>query len=141
MTAGSTLSPLDPIFANYSVTAPNGLGTAQTSTLAIPAYLSNFPVPAPYANTRQWVQGFTVTQAMVTANGGQPITAPNLGTFQNGVLVPTQFNVGDYVPGIGTGPRPYRVSTEVNVPSLLYQVINSTNPYADGAFPSGHTNS
>ena len=79
---------------------------------------------------------------MVAANGGAPLTAPNLGTFNaQGGFTPATFGVGAYVPGIGTAPRPYRVSTGVDVPSLLGQVINSTNPYADGAFPSGHTNS
>jgi hypothetical protein len=33
------------------------------------------------------------------------------------------------------------VTTQVNVPQLLNQVENTTNPYNDGGFPSGHTNS
>ncbi len=57
-----------------------------------------------------------------------------------GNLTPTPFNAGDYVPGIGTAPRPYRLSTKVDVPTLLRQIANSTNPYGDGAFVSGHTN-
>ncbi len=61
--------------------------------------------------------------------------------FSGGVFTPATFGVGDFVPGIGTSPRPYRVSTAVAVPTLLQPIINSTNPYADGAYPSGHTNS
>jgi hypothetical protein len=78
---------------------------------------------------------------MVDANGGKPITVPNVGSYDaSGNLTPTTFNVGDYVPGIGTAPRPYRLSTEVNVPTLLWQITDGTNPYSDGAFVSGHTN-
>jgi hypothetical protein len=81
-----------------------------------------FTVPKPYANTQQWVQGFTVMAA-------NPITAPNVGTFDAaGVFTPVSFVIGDYVPGIGTPPRPYRVSTAVDVPVPLQQIINSTNP-------------
>ena len=141
--ANPTINPLDPRYANYNVsTNPRGLTTADTASFVVPSYLSSFTVPAPYGTTANWVKGFTVTQAMIDANGGKPLTAPNLGTFDaNGNLIPATFGVGAYVPGIGTAPRPYRVSTDVNIPSVLYQVINSTNPYADGAFPSGHTNS
>ncbi|AWN50179.1 autotransporter outer membrane beta-barrel domain-containing protein [Methylobacterium terrae] len=78
---------------------------------------------------------------MIDANGGRPLTVPNVGTFSGATFTPATFSVGDYVPGIGTSPRPYRVSTAVNVPALLQPIINSTNPYADGAYPSGHTNS
>lgn len=143
MIPGSTTSPLDPVYANYSVTTnPGGLTTANTAGFDVPGYLSGFAVPAPYADASQWVKGFTVTPAQVAANGGKPITAPNLGTFDaSGAFTPATFGAGAYVPGIGTAPRPYRVSTQVAVPDLLKQVINSTNPYADGAFPSGHTNS
>ncbi len=139
---GSTINPLDPAYANYSVTTnPTALNASFTSSLLVPSYLSNFTVPAPYANTTQWVQGFTVTSAMVAANGGQPLTAGNFGTYSaSGVFTPTEFGVGSYVPGIGTAPRPYRVSSAVNVPTLLQQIENTTDPYADGAFPSGHTN-
>jgi hypothetical protein len=78
---------------------------------------------------------------MVDANGGKPITVPDVGTFDaSGNFTPTTFNVGDYVPGIGTAPRPFRLSTDVNVPTLLWQITNGTNPYGDGAFVSGHTN-
>jgi outer membrane autotransporter protein len=139
---GSTINPLDPAYANYNVnTNPTALNASFTSSLLVPSYLSDFTVPAPYANTTQWVQGFTVTAAMVAANGGQPLTAGNFGTYSaSGVFTPTQFGVGSYVPGIGTAPRPYRVSSAVNVPTLLQQIENTTDPYADGAFPSGHTN-
>ncbi|NEU14887.1 autotransporter domain-containing protein [Methylobacterium sp. BTF04] len=79
---------------------------------------------------------------MVDANGGQPLTAPNVGTFSAaGIFTPATFRVGEYVPGIGTAPRPYRVSTAVDVPTALYPRINSTNAYADSGYPSGHTNS
>lgn len=140
---GGTINPLDARYANYNATSnKTGLTTALTANILVPSYLANFTVPAPYANTTQWVQGFTVTQAMIDANNGKPITAPNVGTFDSqGNFTATTFNVGDYVPGIGAAPRPYRVSTQVNVAGPLYQIINSTNPYADGAYPSGHTNS
>lgn len=137
------INPLDPRYANYNAnTNKTGLSTADTASFVVPSYLSNFTVPAPYASVSDWVKGFTVTAAMVAANNGKPITAPNIGTFDSsGNFTATTFNVGDYVPGIGTAPRPYRVSTDVSIPGPLQQVINSTNPYADGAFPSGHTNS
>jgi autotransporter-associated beta strand protein len=137
------IDPLDPRYGNYNAsTNKGGLTTADTDSFVVPAYLSNFKVPPPYGNVSEWVKGFTVTADMIAANGGKPITAPNVGTFDSaGNFTPTTFNAGDYLPGIGTAPRPYRVSTDVNVPTLLNQVINSTNPYADGAFPSGHTNS
>ncbi len=137
------INPLAPQYANYSATTNQGaLTTADTAAFVVPSYLSNFTVPKPYADTSQWVKGFTVTPAMIAANGGNPITAPNLGTFDSaGNFTPATFAAGAYVPGIGTAPRPYRVSTDVVVPDLLKKVINSTNPYADGAFPSGHTNS
>lgn len=142
---GSTpsINPLDPRYGTYNaMTNKTGLSTTDTAGFLVPGYLSNYAVPTPYASISDWVKGFTVTQAMVTANGGRPITAPNIGTFDaSGNFTPATFNVGDYVPGIGTAPRPYRVSTQVDVPVPLRQIINSTNPYADGAFPSGHTNS
>ncbi|MET7243405.1 autotransporter domain-containing protein [Methylobacterium sp. EM32] len=136
------IDPLDARFNTYSATTNKaGLTTRDTAGLVVPTYLSNFSVPAVYGTTAQWVRGFTVTQAMIDANGGRPLTAPNIGTFSGGVFTPATFGVGDFVPGIGTSPRPYRVSTAVAVPTLLQPVINSTNPYADGAYPSGHTNS
>ncbi|UHC15731.1 autotransporter domain-containing protein [Methylobacterium currus] len=136
------IDPLDARFNAYSATTNRtGLTTRDTAGLVVPTYLSNFPVPAVYGTTAQWVRGFTVTQGMIDANGGRPLTVPNVGTFSNGVFTPATFGVGDTVPGIGTSPRPYRVSTGVAVPTLLQPVINSTNPYADGAYPSGHTNS
>lgn len=136
------INPLDPRFNAYSATTNRtALSTRDTAGLVVPTYLSNFPVPAVYGTTERWVRGFTVTQGMIDANGGRPLTVPNVGTFSNGVFTAATFGVGDYVPGIGTSPRPYRVSTDVNVPVPLQQIINSTNPYADGAYPSGHTNS
>jgi len=136
------ISPLDPRYANYNaVTNKAGLTTADTAQFVIPFYFSSFSVPPAYFNTVNWVRGFTVTQTMVDANGGKPITVPEVGSFDPSAnFTPTPFNVGDYVPGIGTGPRPYRLSTAVNVPTLLWQITNGTNPYADGAFVSGHTN-
>ncbi|MDR3440370.1 autotransporter domain-containing protein [Telmatospirillum sp.] len=140
-TGNSTISPLDSRYGNYSVLT-GGLSTADTANILVPGYFSNFTVPTVYANTTQWVQGFTVTQAMIDANGGKPLTVANLGTYDaSGNFTPYSFTVGQYVPGIGAAPRPYRLSTSVNVPTQLWQVINNTNPYADGAFPSGHTNS
>lgn len=141
--ANPPIDPLDPRFANYNVTSNRGaLKAADTAAIIVPSYLASFTVPAPYADTTQWVRGFTVTAAMIAANGGKPITAPNLGTFDStGKFTAATFTVGDYVPGIGASPRPYRVSSDVNVPTPLVQIINSTNPYADGAYPSGHTNS
>ena len=62
MGPGSTTSPLDPIYANYSVTSPNGLGPANTASFVVPSYLAGFATPAPYATTQQWVQGFTVSR-------------------------------------------------------------------------------
>ncbi|MGY2050642.1 autotransporter-associated beta strand repeat-containing protein, partial [Methylobacterium sp. JK268] len=137
------IDPLDPRFNNYSATTNRAaLSTRDTAAFVVPSYLRAFPVPAAYGTVEQWVRGFTVTPAMVAANGGQPITVPNVGSFDAaGTFTPARFTVGDYVPGIGTSPRPYRVATGVAVPDLLRPVINSTNPYADGAFPSGHTNS
>jgi membrane-associated phospholipid phosphatase len=136
------ISPLDSRYGNYSAaTNKTGLTTADTAQFVIPYYFSDFSVPSSYGNSVNWVRGFTVTQPMVAANGGKPITVPNVGSYDaSGNFTPTTFNVGDYVPGIGTAPRPYRLSTEVNVPTLLWQIINGTNPYADGAFVSGHTN-
>lgn len=141
--ANAPIDPLDPRFANYNVTSNRGaLTSADTAAILVPSFLSSFTTPAPYATTTQWVRGFTVTAAMVAANGGKPITAPNLGSFDaTGKFTAATFAVGDYVPGIGASPRPYRVSNDVNVPTPLVQIINSTNPYADGAYPSGHTNS
>src|SRR5215831_3411494 len=136
------ISPLDPRYGNYNaVTNKTGLTTADTAEFVIPSYFSNFSVPTVYFNTLNWVRGFTVTQTMVDANGGKPITVPDVGSFDAFAnFTPTPFNVGDYAPGIGTGPRPFRLSTEVNVPIQLWQVTNGTNPYGDGAFVSGHTN-
>jgi membrane-associated phospholipid phosphatase len=141
ITAG-VISPLDSRYGNYNaVSNKAGLTTADTAQFVIPSYFSNFAVPTAYFNTVNWVRGFTVTQAMVAANGGKSIMVPNVGSYDaSGNFTPTTFNVGDYVPGIGTAPRPYRLSTEVNVPTLLWQIINGTNPYGDGAFVSGHTN-
>jgi membrane-associated phospholipid phosphatase len=136
------ISPLDPRYGNYNaVTKKNGLTTADTAQFVVPYYFSNLSVPAVYGNTVNWVRGFTVAQTMVDANGGKPITVPNVGSYDaSGNFTPTAFNVGDYVPGIGTAPRPFRLSTDVNVPTQLWQIINGTNPYGDGAFVSGHTN-
>jgi membrane-associated phospholipid phosphatase len=136
------ISPLDARYGNYNaVTNKTGLTTADTLQFVVPYYFSNFSVPAVYFNTVNWVRGFTVTQTMVTANGGNPIAVPDVGTFDAaGNFTPTPFNAGDYAPGIGTAPRPWRLSTDVNVPILLWQIANGTNPYADGAFISGHTN-
>ena len=136
------ISPLDSRYGNYNaVTNKTGLTTADTAQFVVPYYFSNFSVPAAYGNSVNWVRGFTVTQAMVAANGGSPITVPNVGSYDaSGNFTPTAFNVGDYVPGIGTAPRPYRLSTKVNVPTLLWQIISGANPYGDGAFVSGHTN-
>jgi membrane-associated phospholipid phosphatase len=138
----SEISPLDSRYGNYNAsTNKTGLTTADTAQFVVPTYFSHFPVPTAYYNTVNWVRGFTVTQAMVAANNGQPITVPDVGSFDaSGNFTPIQFNVGDYVPGIGTAPRPFRLSTKVNVPTLLWQIANSTNPYGDGAFVSGHTN-
>ncbi|QCB42776.1 autotransporter domain-containing protein [Sphingomonas sp. PAMC26645] len=137
------IDPLDPRFANYNVNTNRGaLTLADTAAIIVPSYLSSFTTPAPYASTTQWVRGFVVTADMVAANGGKPITAPNFGTFDSaGKFTAATFKVGEYVPGIGASPRPYRVTTDVNVPTPMLQIINSSNPYADGAYPSGHTNS
>ncbi len=137
------IDPLDARFNDYNAaTNKRGLSARDTAGLVVPGYLSNFSVPAVYGTTEKWVKGFTVTQAMIDANGGRPLTAPNVGSYDSaGTFTPTTFGAGEYVPGIGTSPRPYRVTTSVNVPTLLYQRINGTNPYADGGYPSGHTNS
>ncbi|MBP0618055.1 autotransporter domain-containing protein [Jiella mangrovi] len=119
----------------------DALTADDTADFVIPTYLSNYEVPAAYGTVENWVRGFTVTQAMVDANGGEPITVPDVGTWTDGVFTPATFTVGDYVPGIGTSPRPYRVNSDVDVPELLHQVANSWNPYSDGSMPSGHTNS
>jgi len=136
------ISPLDARYGNYNaVNNKAGLTTADTAPFVVPTYFSNFTVPGAYGNTVNWVRGFTVTQAMVAANGGKPITVPNVGSYDaSGNFTPTTFNLGDYVPGIGTAPRPWRLSTDVNVPTLLWQIANGTNPYSDGAYISGHTN-
>lgn len=136
------INPLDPRYGNYNaVTNHAGLSTADMQQFVVPHYFSTLSVPAVYFNTVRWVQGFTVTQTMVNANGGRPITVPDVGSFDASAnFTPTPFNPGDYVPGIGTAPRPYRLSTDVSVPTLLWQIINGTNPYGDGAFVSGHTN-
>ncbi|WP_158305966.1 autotransporter domain-containing protein [Azospirillum sp. B510] len=137
------IDPLDARFNNYNaVTNRGGLSTADTANIVVPGYYSSFTLPAPYANTTEWARGFTVTQARIDANGGNRITAPNIGSFDSaGNFTPATFGVGDFVPGIGAAPRPYRVRGDVNTPTLLRQVINSTNPYGDGSMPSGHTNS
>lgn len=143
----TTVSPLAAAFGNYNATTKTGLTTADTANIVVPTYYGNLTIPAVYGNASNWVRGFTVTQAMIdaqnTANGTSVsyLTVPNVGAIVNGVLQPTQFTVGDYVPGIGAAARPYRLSTDVNVPTPLMQIINSTNPYADGGFISGHTNS
>jgi membrane-associated phospholipid phosphatase len=136
------ISPLDPRYGNYNaVTNKTDLTTDDTAQFVVPYYFSKLSIPAVYFNPVSWVRGFTVMQAMADANGGKPITVPDVGTFDaSGNFTPTTFNVGDYVPGIGTAPRPFRLSTEVNVPTLLWQITNGTNPYGDGAFVSGHTN-
>jgi membrane-associated phospholipid phosphatase len=136
------ISPLDARYGNYNaVSNKAGLTTADTAQFVVPTYFSNFTVPSAYGNTVNWVRGFTVTQAMVAANGGKPVTVPNVGSYDASAnFTPTTFNVGDYVPGIGTAPRPWRLSTAVNVPTLLWQIANGTNPYSDGAYISGHTN-
>src|SRR5215475_7891609 len=141
ITAG-VISTLDPRYGNYSaVTNKTGLTIADTAQFIVPYYFSKFSVPTVYFNTTNWVRGFTVTQTMVAANGGRPITVPDVGTFDSSAnFTPTTFNVGDYIPGIGTAPRPFRLSTDVHVPTLLWQITNGTNPYGDGAFVSGHTN-
>ena len=141
VTAG-VISPLDARYGNYNaVSNKAGLTTADTAQFVVPTYFSNFAVPRAYGTTLHWVRGFTVTPAMVAANGGEPITVPNVGSYDaSGNFTPTTFAVGDYVPGIGTAPRPFRLSAEVNVPTLLWQVANGTNPYGDGAYVSGHTN-
>ncbi|WP_156634150.1 autotransporter domain-containing protein, partial [Methylobacterium sp. Leaf113] len=108
----------------------------------VPSYLANFPVPAVYGTAERWVKGFTVTQAIIDANSGRPLVAPDVGSFNAaGAFTPTTLGVGAYVPGIGTAPRPYRVTTDVAVPVLLNPRKNTTNAYADGGYPSGHTNS
>ncbi|WP_311275802.1 autotransporter domain-containing protein [Methylobacterium sp. WCS2018Hpa-22] len=137
------IDPLAPRFNDYNaITNKAGLTTADTANFVVPGYLSNFPVPAVYGTTDRWVKGFTVTQEMIDANGGRPLTAPNVGSFgPTGAFNPTTFGVGEYVPGIGTSPRPFRVSTAVDVPTLLNPRTNTTNAYADGGYPSGHTNS
>ncbi|MEH2484276.1 phosphatase PAP2 family protein [Bradyrhizobium sp. AZCC 2230] len=136
------ISPLDSRYGNYNaVTNKAGLTNADTAQFVVPTYFSSFAVPVAYYNTLNWVRGFTVTPALVAANGGQPITVPDVGSFDaSGNLTPVQFGAGDYVPGIGTAPRPFRLSTKVRVPTLLWQIANGTNPYGDGAFVSGHTN-
>jgi membrane-associated phospholipid phosphatase len=136
------ISPLDVRYANYNAASNKaGLSVTDTAQFVVPSYFSNFAVPTAYYNTLNWVRGFTVTPALVAANGGQPITVPNVGSYDAaGNFTPTQFVAGDYVPGIGTAPRPFRLSTKVKVPTLLWQVANGTNPYGDGAYVSGHTN-
>ncbi|TFF17604.1 autotransporter domain-containing protein [Jiella endophytica] len=129
-------------YQDYNVISnPDALTTEDTADFIIPAYLSNYDVPEEYGTVENWVRGFTVTQEMIDENGGEPITVEGLGLWTDGVFTPATFGVGDYVPGIGTSPRPYRVSDNVAVPELLEQVANTTNPYADGSMPSGHTSS
>ncbi|WFU78028.1 hypothetical protein QA645_26175 [Bradyrhizobium sp. CIAT3101] len=141
ITAG-VISPLDSRYGNYNaVSNKAGLTDADTAQFVVPTYFSSFAVPVAYYNTVNWVRGFTATPALVAAHGGTSITVPNVGSYDAaGNFTPTQFMAGDYVPGIGTAPRPFRLSTKVNVPTLLWQIANGTNPYGDGAFVSGHTN-
>lgn len=136
------ISPLDARYGNYNaVSNKAGLAPADTAQFIVPSYFSDFSVPAAYVHAVNWVQGFTVTQAMIAANHGNPVTVPDVGSFDaSGNFTPTAFNAGDYVPGIGTAPRPFRLSTRVDVPVELWQIANGTNPYSDGAFVSGHTN-
>ncbi|MCQ4160550.1 autotransporter domain-containing protein [Roseomonas sp. GC11] len=138
------IDPLDARYQNYSAATSSGrllLSTADTANFVAPSYFSNFEVPAVYGTVENWVKGFTVTQAMIDANGGNALVIPNIGTYAaDGTFTPYTFTVGEYVPGIGTSPRPYRLSSEVSIPTLLMQRINGTNPYADGGYPSGHTN-
>ncbi len=69
ITAG-VISPLDPRYVNYNAaTNKTALTTADTAQFVVPTYFSHFPVPAAYFNTVNWVRGFTVTPAMVAANG------------------------------------------------------------------------
>ncbi|WP_247636578.1 phosphatase PAP2 family protein, partial [Methylobacterium sp. 37f] len=137
------LDPLAARFNDYNATTnKTALSAADTANFVVPSYLANFPVPAVYGTAERWVKGFTVTQAMIDANGGRPLVAPDVGSFNAaGAFTPTTFGVGAYVPGIGTAPRPYRVTTDVAVPLLLNPRKNTTNAYADGGYPSGHTNS
>jgi outer membrane autotransporter protein len=137
------IDPLAARFNDYSATTnKTALSAADTAAFAVPSYLSNFPAPAVYGTTERWVKGFTVTQAMIDANGGRPLTAPDVGSYNAaGIFTAATFGVGAYVPGIGTAPRPYRVTTDVATPALLNPRKNTTNAYADGGYPSGHTNS
>jgi hypothetical protein len=127
------ISPLDPRYGNYdAVTNKTGLTTADTAHFAVPSYYSSFPVPAVYGTTANWVEGFTASS---------PVSVPNIGSYDaHGHLTPIKFNAGDYAPGIGTAPRPWRLTTEVNVPTLLWQIVDATNPYSDGSYVSGATN-
>ncbi|QPF89200.1 phosphatase PAP2 family protein [Bradyrhizobium commune] len=140
--AAGVISPLDARYGNYNaVSNKAGLSATDTAQFVVPTYFSSFSVPIAYYNTLNWVRGYTATAALVAANGGNPITVPDVGSFDaSGNFTPTQFNAGDYVPGIGTAPRPFRLSAKVKVPTLLWQIANGTNPYGDGAFVSGHTN-
>ncbi|MBO0662011.1 autotransporter domain-containing protein [Jiella sp. MQZ9-1] len=121
----------------------SALTAADTADFVIPTFFQHYQVPKGYGTIENWVRGFTVTQAMIDANGGQPISVPDVGTFDEaGHFTPATFGVGEYVPGIGTSPRPYRINGQnVEVPTQLVKIKNSWNPYSDGSMPSGHTNS
>jgi membrane-associated phospholipid phosphatase len=130
---GGVISPLDPRYGNYdAVTNKTGLTTADTAHFVVPSYYNSFPVPATYGTTANWVEGLTASS---------PVSAPNIGSYDaHGHLTPIIFNAGDYVPGIGTSPRPWRLTSEVNVPTLLWQIVDATNPYSDASYVSGATN-
>jgi membrane-associated phospholipid phosphatase len=127
------ISPLDPRYGNYdAVTNKTGLTTADTAHFVVPSYYNSFPVPAAYGTTANWVAGFTARS---------PVSVPNIGSYDaHGHLTPIVFNAGDYAPGIGTSPRPWRLTAEVNVPTLLWQIADATNPYSDSSYVSGATN-
>jgi membrane-associated phospholipid phosphatase len=130
---GSVISPLDPRYGNYSATTNKaGLTAADTVQFVVPSYYNSFPVPAAYGTTANWVRGFTASS---------PTTVPNIGSYDaSGDLTPITFNAGDYAPGIGTAPRPWRLTAAVNVPTLLWQIADATNPYSDSSYVSGATN-
>ncbi len=141
---GSPNHPLDAAYGDYNATTADGrtkLTAEKTSTIDVPGYLAAFDRPAVYADDAEWVRGFTVTQERIDANGGAPITVPHVGVYDAaGNFTPAEFNAGDYAPGIGAAPRPYRIENDVVVPQVLEKIINARNPYSDGAMPSGHTN-
>jgi membrane-associated phospholipid phosphatase len=130
---GGVVSPLDPRYGNYDAVAnKTGLSTADTAHFVVPSYYNSFAVPAAYGTANNWVGGFTARST---------VSVPNIGSYDaHGHLTPIKFNAGDYVPGIGTSPRPWRLTAEVNVPTLLWQIAVATNPYADASYVSGATN-